>query len=146
MHCIFKQCLLFMRVIPIPARAGITGFESPAAEYTQLGLSLDELLIQHPSSTFIAYAQGDSMQEAGIFDGDILIVDRHETVRSGDVIVASFNREFICKIIDIPRRLLLSSNPLYPAVVIHEYDEFCIEGVITRSIRCHRKSPLLSTT
>ncbi|MCU8032172.1 translesion error-prone DNA polymerase V autoproteolytic subunit [Shewanella sp. SM101] len=133
-----------MRVIPIPARAGITGFESPAAEYTQLGLSLDELLIDHPSSTFLAFAEGDSMQDIGIFDGDILIIDRHETARNGDVIVASLNREFICKIIDIPRRLLLSSNPQHQPVIIHEYDEFSIEGVITRSIRCHRKSPLLS--
>ena len=133
-----------MRVIPIPARAGITGFESPAAEYTQLGLSLDELLIDHPSSTYLAFAEGDSMQDIGIFDGDVLIIDRHETVRNGDVIVASLNREFVCKIIDIPRRLLLSSNPLHQPVIIHEYDEFSIEGVITRSIRCHRKSPLLS--
>lgn len=133
-----------MRVIPIPARAGITGFESPAAEYAQLGLSLDELLINHPSSTFLAFAEGDSMQGKGIFDGDILIVDRHETVRNGDVIVASLNREFVCKIIDIPRRLLLSSNPQHQPVIIHEYDEFSIEGVITRSIRCHRKSPILS--
>jgi len=58
-----------MRVIPTPARAGITGFEPPAAEYTQLGLSLDELLVDHPSSTFMAYALGDSMQ-----DVDILMV------------------------------------------------------------------------
>lgn len=133
-----------MRVIPIPARAGITGFESPAAEYTQLGLSLDELLVDHPSSTFMAYALGDSMQDVGIFDGDILIVDRHEMVRNGDVIVANLNREFVCKIIDIPRRLLLSSNQQHLPVIIHEYDEFSIEGVITRSIRCHRKSPVLS--
>lgn len=133
-----------MRVIPIPAHAGITGFESPAAEYTQLGLSLDELLIDHPSSTYLAFAEGDSMQDIGIFDGDVLIIDRHETVRNGDVIVASLNREFVCKIIDIPRRLLLSSNPQHQPVIIHEYDEFSIEGVITRSIRCHRKSPLLS--
>ena len=46
-----------MRFIPIVASAGITGFESPAAEYLQLGLSLDEMLVQHPSSTFIGLAQ-----------------------------------------------------------------------------------------
>lgn len=132
-----------MKVIPIVARAGITGFESPAAEYGQLALSMDELLIDHPSATFIGLAQGDSMQDVGIFDGDLIIVDRHETARNGDVIVANFNGEFVCKIIDTQRRLLLSSNQLYQAVVIHEYDEFSIEGVVTRSIRCHRQSPLL---
>ncbi|MGI2146887.1 LexA family protein [Shewanella frigidimarina] len=132
-----------MRVIPIPARAGITGFESPAAEYSQLGMSLDDLLIEHPSSTFIGIAQGESMQDVGIFDGDMIIVDRHETARNGDVIVANFNGEFVCKILDTKRRVLLSSNQQYQPVVIHEYDDFSIEGVVTRSIRCHRQSPLL---
>ncbi|MFT5718459.1 MAG: DNA polymerase V [Oleiphilaceae bacterium] len=132
-----------MRVIPIPARAGITGFESPAAEYTQLGMSLDDLLIEHPSSTFIGIAQGESMQDVGIFDGDMIIVDRHETARNGDVIVANFNGEFVCKILDTKRRVLLSSNQQYQPVIIHEYDDFSIEGVVTRSIRCHRQSPLL---
>ncbi|MBB1439972.1 translesion error-prone DNA polymerase V autoproteolytic subunit [Shewanella sp. SG41-4] len=132
-----------MRVIPIPAHAGITGFESPAAEYSQLGISLDDLLVEHPSSTFIGIAQGESMQDVGIFDRDMIIVDRHETARNGDVIVANFNGEFVCKILDTKRRILLSSNLQYQPVIIHEYDDFSIEGVVTRSIRCHRQSPLL---
>jgi DNA polymerase V len=80
-----------MLVIPILASAGITGFESPAAEYLQLSLSLDDLLIEHPNTTFIGIVQGESMQDVGIFDGDMIIVDRHETARNGDVIVANYN-------------------------------------------------------
>ncbi len=57
-----------MKVIPISAHAGITGFESPATEYTQLSLDLDELLVEHPSATFIGRACGDSMQGLGIFE------------------------------------------------------------------------------
>ena len=132
-----------MRVIPIPAHAGITGFESPAAEYGQLAMSLDDLLVEHPSSTFLGMAQGESMQDVGIFDGDMIIVDRYETARHGDVIVANFNGEFVCKILDTHHRLLLSSNQKFHPVTIHEYDDFSIEGVVTRSIRCHRQSPLL---
>jgi DNA polymerase V len=132
-----------MRIIPITASAGITGFESPAAEYLQLGLSLDDILISHPSATFIGLAQGESMQGVGIFDGDILIVDRHERAQNGDVIVANFNGEFVCKIIDMPRRMLVSSNDLHMPVSICEHDDFSIEGVVIRSIRCHRHSPLL---
>ena len=132
-----------MHVIPIPAQAGITGFESPAAEYGQLAMSLDDLLVEHPSSTFLGIAQGESMQDVGIFDGDMIIVDRYETARHGDVIVANFNGEFICKILDIHLRLLLSSNQKFLPVTIHEYDDFSIEGIATRSIRCHRQSPLL---
>ena len=66
-----------MKFIPITASAGITGFESPASDYLQLPLSLDALLIEHPSATFIGKADGHSMQGVGIFNGDILIVDRH---------------------------------------------------------------------
>ncbi|MCE7576416.1 translesion error-prone DNA polymerase V autoproteolytic subunit [Aliivibrio fischeri] len=133
-----------MNVIPLHASAGISGFESPAAEYSQLSFDLDELLIEHPSSTFIGRASGDSMQGVGIFDGDLLIVDRYVTVQSNDVIVANFNGEFVCKILDTQRRLLVSANERYQTVPINDYDTFTIEGVVTRSIRCHRSSYLLS--
>ncbi|MBR9727268.1 LexA family protein [Shewanella intestini] len=133
-----------MNVIPILASAGITGFESPASDYHQLPLSLDELLIDHPSATFIGQASGDSMQNIGIFDKDILIVDRHVTVKNQDVIVANYNGNFVCKLIDTQRRLLLSANDNYHSVVIHEHDSFNIEGVVVRSIRCHRTSPVLA--
>ncbi len=125
------------------ASAGITGFESPASDYRQLPLSLDELLVEHPSATFIGKASGESMQGVGIFDGDILVVDRHVTARDGDVIVANLNGEFICKLLDVPRRLLLSANDKYSSVAITKHDTFTIEGVVIRSIRCHRQSPLL---
>jgi len=133
-----------MNIIPILASAGITGFESPAAEYSQLGCNLDELLVEHPSATFIGKACGDSMQGVGIFDGDLLIVDRHVTPTHQDVIVANFNGEFVCKLLDIRRRLLLSANEKIQPVVINDFDTFSIEGVVVRSIRCHRPSPLLS--
>ncbi|TKF08131.1 translesion error-prone DNA polymerase V autoproteolytic subunit [Enterovibrio norvegicus] len=132
-----------MNIIPMFASAGITGFESPASDYRQLPLSLDELLVEHPSATFIGKASGESMQGVGIFDGDILIVDRHVTARDGDVIVANLNGEFICKLLDVPRRLLLSANDKYSSVAITKHDTFTIEGVVIRSIRCHRQSPLL---
>ena len=134
-----------MKVIPIAASAGITGFESPAAEYSQLGMSLDELLVEHPSATFIGQAMGESMQNVGIFDGDLLIVDRHITVKHLDVIVANYNGEFVCKMIDMNRRLLLSANETMMPTYISPQDTFSIEGVVIRSIRCHRPSYLLSS-
>lgn len=132
-----------MKIIPITASAGVTGFESPASEYTQLPIDLDELLIEHPSATFIGQACGDSMQGVGIFDGDLLIVDRHVQAKHLDVIVANYNGEFVCKLIDARRRLLLSANESVQPVPIHEYDTFTQEGVVIRSIRCHRPSHLL---
>jgi DNA polymerase V len=132
-----------MNVIPISAQAGITGFESPAAEYLQLNLELDQILVEHPSATFIGYACGDSMQGVGIFDSDLLIVDRFVDVQNLDIVVANLNGEFICKQIDINRRLLLSANEKHQPVAIQECDQFSLEGVVIRSIRCHRPSPLL---
>lgn len=134
-----------MKFILITASAGITGFESPASDYLQLPLSLDALLIEHPSATFIGKADGHSMQGVGIFSGDILIVDRHVTVKDSDVIVANLNGEFICKILNIRERLLHSANPKYPSIPIQEGDQFTIEGVVIRSIRCHRASYLLDS-
>lgn len=132
-----------MKVIPIFASAGIHGFESPAAEYTQAGLDLDDLLIEHPSATFLGQAKGDSMQGVGIFDNDLLIVDRHVQVVDQDIIVANYNGEFVCKLLDARRRMLLSANESVQPVAISEHDTFSVEGVVIRSIRCHRPSPKL---
>ena len=133
-----------MFVIPIFIEAGITGFESPAAEYTELGISLDELIIKHPNATFIGLASGESMQDVGIFDGDILVVDRAENVSTGDVIVASYNGTFVCKIIDKTNRLLISASKNYQSVYISEDDDFKLEGVVTSSIRLHKNKAELS--
>jgi len=139
----YIQLQYLMKVIPILASAGLTGFESPAAEYSQLPLSLDELLIEHPSATFIGLASGESMLGCGIHDGDVLIVDRHVNVENGDVIVANVNGEFVCKIIDKSRKMLVSANELYRPVALTQCDRFTVEGVVIRSIRCHRPSRLV---
>jgi len=127
-----------MFVIPIFIEAGITGFESPAAEYVELGISIDELIIKHPNATFIGIASGQSMQEVGIFDGDLLVIDRAEDVSTGDIIVASYNGSFVCKIIDKSKRLLISASKDYKSVYISNDDDFKLEGVVTASIRLHR--------
>jgi len=128
-----------MKVIPIFAEAGISGFESPAAEYKELNLSLDQLLIKHPNATFIGQANGDSMQGVGIFNGDLLIVDRSLTAKNGDVIVANYNGCFVCKLIDKTQARLLSASNKHSPVHIKPEDEFQLEGIVTRSIRLHQK-------
>jgi DNA polymerase V len=129
-----------MKVIPIKAQAGITGFESPASEYKELGLSLDQLLVKHPNATFIGLAAGDSMQGVGIFDGDILLVDRAVTAQQNDVIVAHYNNEFVCKLLDIKQRILRSASPVYDPVNISDCDNFQLEGVVIGSVRMHRNN------
>ncbi|MDN3652766.1 translesion error-prone DNA polymerase V autoproteolytic subunit [Thalassotalea ponticola] len=128
-----------MKVCPYYIQAGITGFESPATEYKEIGLSLDSLLIMHPNATFIGIAQGRSMEQVGIFDGDLLIVDRSVDVHTGDVIVAAFNGEFVCKIIHKEKAQLLSASAHYAPVTVTSEDSFSIEGVVVSSIRLHRQ-------
>ncbi|HDY93879.1 S24 family peptidase [Pseudoalteromonas sp. AS84] len=132
-----------MFVIPIYIEAGVCGFESPAAQYTELGVTLDELLIKHPDATFIGIASGNSMQEVGIFEGDLLVIDRAEPAENGDVIVANLNGLFVCKLLDKTNGRLLSASSLHKPVQLTSADEFQLEGVVTLSIRMHRQSPEL---
>ncbi|TRX54054.1 LexA family protein [Thalassomonas sp. M1454] len=134
--------MLQVKVIPIYIEAGISGFESPAAEYKELGLSLDSLLIQHPNATFIGLASGESMQGVGIFDKDLLIVDRSLTPDNGDIIVCNYNGSFTCKILDKVNKRLVSANDNYDPVVIYPDDTFQLEGVVSRSIRIHKPAEL----
>lgn len=134
---------LFMKIIPIYIEAGVSSFESPAAEYKELNLSLEELLLQHPNATFFGLANGRSMEGRGIFNGDVLVVDRAEHISNGAVIVANFNGCFVCKIIDTDKALLLSASDEHKAIKITASDDFQIEGVVTVSFRLHKKLPTL---
>ena len=127
-----------LQVIPVAAQAGISGFESPAAEYKQLALDLDELLIEHPTATFIGQAQGDSMTGVGIFDGDLLIVDRAAHPTSLDVIVANLNGNFVCKLYDRKAQVLLSPGLDHKPYALGDGDLFEVEGIEVRSVRVHR--------
>lgn len=128
-----------MKVIKTMISAGITGFESPAAEYSSNPLLLDDVLIERRAATFIAVASGDSMTGVGIFSGDLLIVDRSADKRDLDIVVAVINGELVCKQLDRSRGLLLSSNPAYQPVLITECDDYLEEGVVIRSVRLFRQ-------
>ncbi|GAA4650679.1 translesion error-prone DNA polymerase V autoproteolytic subunit [Kistimonas scapharcae] len=82
---------------PYYACPAACGFPSPAADYLEDRLSLDQLLVEHPAATFFARAQGDSMLGAGIHDGDLLIIDRALTAQDGDIIIALLDGELLVK-------------------------------------------------
>ena len=83
------------------------------------------------------------MQEVGIFEGDLLVIDRAEPAENGDVIVANLNGLFVCKLLDKTNARLLSESSLHTPVQLTSADEFQLEGVVTLSIRMHRQSPEL---
>ena len=133
-----------MKVIPIYIEAGISGFESPAAKYKKLGLSLEPLIIRHPNATFIGQAIGQSMQYIGIFDGDLLIVDRSLTAKNGDVIVANYNGCFVCKFLDKSKARLLSASKEFAPVNIEPEDTFQLDGAIELQSRAFQQADLFA--
>ena len=133
-----------MKIIEISTVPGITsisaGFPSPAEDFSELSISLDKHLIQNPSATFMAYANGISMVDAGIHHGDILIIDRSLNARDGDIIIAVLHGEFTVKQLSIINNtfFLLPKNPKYSPIKISDDMDFEVWGIVTYSIRKHR--------
>lgn len=109
------------------------GFPSPADDYLQTSLDLHELLIRHPAATFFVRVQGDSMQGAGIYSGDLLIVDRALNATSGSIIVALYQGEFTVKRLKIEKEglYLVSENPCYAPLKVISESDFQVWGVVT---------------
>ena len=112
------------------------GFPSPADDYKEKKLDLNELLIKQPEATFFAKASGDSMIGAGIHDGDMLIVDRSITASDGRIVIAVLNGELTVKRFKLLGRTaqLHSENSKYTPITLHEGDSVSIWGVVTNVI------------
>jgi len=112
------------------------GIPSPADDGIENTLDLNEYLIQAPAATFFVRVQGDSMQNAGIYDGDLLIVDRSLTACSGKIIIAALNSELTVKRLKQENQevWLMPENPAYQPIQVTEDLEFHIWGVVTNVI------------
>lgn len=117
------------------------GFPSPAADHLEKLISLDELFEIRAPHVYLAKILGDSMQGAGIFSGDLVIVDRSKTARHGDIVIAALNTESVCKRLSIQgdQVVLMAENPKYPPRYIMEGDELVIWGVVNYSVRDHER-------
>ena len=116
------------------------GFPSPAEDHLDSSLDLNEYLIKHPSATFYIYAKGHSMNDAGIYDGDVMIVDRSLDVKSKDVVIAVINGEFTVKRIFIKsnKTYLVPENKKFSPVLIQDDMDFQIWGVVTHTIHAFK--------
>ena len=112
------------------------GFPSPARDFTEGTIDLNEELIPRPNSTFIVRARGDSMIGSGIYPGDLLIVDRSLSPRNGSIIIAVLDGELSVKGLKLnnDRVTLSSSNPNYSDVIVSEEMDFTIWGVCTNVV------------
>lgn len=127
-------------LLPLFGTAVRAGFPSPADDFVETPLDIREHLIKHPSATFFARAEGDSMTGFGIFNGDLLIVDRALQPQHGDVVIAAIDGELTCKVLDMHEKLLRSGNVRYQPIKLHDNAELLIEGVVIHSVRHHRCS------
>jgi len=117
--------------LPLACERVAAGFPSPADDYVEVGIDLNEQLIQHPTSTFFLRVSGESMLGAGIHHGDLLVVDRSLDPRPGRVVVAVLDGEFTLKrLTQHQGRLRLeAANPAYPPLELHRCGDVQIWGV-----------------
>ncbi|HFK5674607.1 translesion error-prone DNA polymerase V autoproteolytic subunit [Enterobacter asburiae] len=108
------------------------GFPSPAADYVEQRIDLNELLVAHPSSTYFVKAAGDSMIDAGISDGDLLVVDSSRTAEHGDIVIAAVEGEFTVKRLQLrPTVQLIPMNSAYSPIIVGSEDTLDVFGVVT---------------
>lgn len=114
------------------------GFPSPAEEELADTISLDDLLIQNRSATFLLKVSGDSMTEEGIKPGDMVIVDKGKTPKSGDIVIAEVDGQWTMKYLRKrgDQVTLVPANPMYKP--IRPKEQLTIAGVVTAVVRQYK--------
>tara|TARA_R110002033_G_scaffold135713_4_gene175383 strand:+ start:71257 stop:72033 length:777 start_codon:yes stop_codon:yes gene_type:complete len=118
-------------------------FTLTARNISDAKFDLDKFININPQSTYFAQASGHSMEGAGIFDKDLIIVDRSLSIRNNSLIVCNLNEEFVCKFLDTKNRLLVSASAKHKPIPIRQNDTFNIEGSVPMTLRMLRSIPQL---
>ncbi len=121
--------------LPLYASPVEAGFPSPADDYLETVLDINDYLVQRPAATFMVRVQGDSMREAGILDGSILVVDSSIEPQNGMIVLAIVDNEFTVKrLVKVKNSWILRpENPGYSEIEVTTDTE--IRGVVTASIQ-----------
>ena len=117
--------------LPLFLTPAVCGFPSPAQDYVEQTNDLNQYCVAHPAATFYVWASGHSMREAGINDGDLLVIDRAATARHGDIVLACLDGEFTVKILQTNPPALLPANPDFSPIILQEGQELELFGVVT---------------
>ncbi len=122
--------------LPLASESIAAGFPSPADDYIEVGIDLNQELIRHPISTFFLRVSGNSMEGAGIHDGDLLIIDKSLDPRPGDIVVAMVDGDFSLKRLTrhLGKLRLEAENPNYPNIELNRYTDVQFWGVAIYSI------------
>ena len=126
--------------LPLFADTVPCGFPSPAQDYVEAELDLNDYCIQRPSSTYFVRAIGNSMTDIGLHSGDLLIVDKAERPQHGDIVIAEIEGEFTVKrLLLTPRPGLQAMNPAYPTLY-PDPEQLQVFGVVTAFVHKTRNA------
>ncbi len=134
---IFNSDTTLSKEFPLYSSSVQAGFPSAADDYLDGKIDLNEHLIKHPAATFFVKVKGDSMIGAGIYSGDMLIVDRSQAPRNNSIVVAILNGEFTVKRLRKKegKIFLIAENPNYKPIEIASNMDFEVWGVVLHTIR-----------
>ncbi len=113
------------------------GFPSPALDFVDLSIDLNRHLIKNPSATFYGKVKGDSLKNAGIYNGDLLIIDRSVEPSNGKIAVCYIDGEFTAKRIKLEKDIiwLIPENEDYQPISVTKENDFLIWGIVTHVIK-----------
>lgn len=113
------------------------GFPSPADDFIELSIDLNKHLIKHKDTTFFAKVKGHSMKNAGIFDGDLLVIDKSLEPQDGKIAICQIDGEFTIKRIKIEKNViwLIAENEDYKPIKVTPENDFVIWGIVINSIK-----------
>lgn len=123
--------------LPLVSQGISAGFPSPALDFIDLSIDLNKHLIKHPSATFFGRVKGDSLKNAGISNGDLLVIDKSLEPVNGKIAVCFIDGEFTAKRIRIAKNeiILMPENENYQPIRVTEENDFIIWGVVTHVIK-----------
>ncbi len=123
--------------VPLYQSAPQAGFPAPGDDMVEMSLNVHDLLVKHPESTFFVRVEGDSMEGAGIFSGDVLVIDRSIEPRSGMIVVAAVDGGLVVKRLRIDHvgMWLCSEQDGYAPIFVADTRECFIWGAVTGSVR-----------
>jgi len=124
-------------LLPLAGDRVQAGFPSPAEDFAVKRIDLTEVLVTHPQATFLLRVSGESMKDAGIFDGDMLVVDKAIKPRHGHIVVAVVDGEFTVKYLHMRagRVKLKPANVTFPEILPKDGQTLEVWGVVTSSIK-----------
>lgn len=138
---VYRQAVITIsRELPLALTGISAGFPSPAGDYMELSIDLNKELIRNPASTFYGRVSGCSMQDIGIEDGDLLVIDKSLPPQDGSIAVCFIDGEFTLKKIKTEkgRLWLMPANKKYSPILVTEDNHFLVWGIVTYTIKKFR--------